>query len=130
MGLAGVAAQLSAGADQLRASAARLAGAVPRRGRVRAGPDRDRGRAGVRFLRPRSTGGLALRFFVLAILVIGSVAATAAVAGLLQVQNLVNDISFNKAIKSSQVKVPAAGAPQTILLIGSDHRVSVPLQVA
>jgi polyisoprenyl-teichoic acid--peptidoglycan teichoic acid transferase len=77
----------------------------------------------MRFLRPRSTGGLALRFFLLALLVVGSVAATTAVAGLLQVQNLVNDISFNRAIKSDQIKVPAAGAPQTILLIGSDHRV-------
>ncbi|HEX5192714.1 MAG TPA: LCP family protein [Solirubrobacteraceae bacterium] len=77
----------------------------------------------MRFLRPRSTGGLALRFFLLALLVVGSVAATTAVAGLLQVQNLVNDISFNRAIKSDQIKVPAAGAPQTVLLIGSDHRV-------
>ena len=77
----------------------------------------------MRFLRPRSTGGLALRFFLLALLVVGSVAATTAVAGLLQVQNLVNDISFNRAIKSDQIRVPAAGAPQTILLIGSDHRV-------
>jgi polyisoprenyl-teichoic acid--peptidoglycan teichoic acid transferase len=77
----------------------------------------------MRFLRPRSTGGLMLRFLVLALLVVGSVAATTAVAGLLQVQNLVNDISFNRAIKSDQIRVPAAGAPQTVLLIGSDHRV-------
>ena len=60
----------------------------------------------------------------------GAVAATTAVAGLLQVQNLVNDISFNKPIKSSQIKVPAAGAPQTILLIGSDHRAGTPYRDA
>jgi LCP family protein required for cell wall assembly len=82
----------------------------------------------VRLLRPKSTGGLALRFFLLAVLVTGSVAATAAVAGLLQVQSLVNDISLNPSIKSSQIKVPAAGAPQTILLIGSDHRVGEPFK--
>ena len=84
----------------------------------------------MRFLRPRSTGGLVLRFFLLALLVVGSVAATTAVAGLLQVQNLVNDISFNREIKSDQIKVPAAGAPQTILLIGSDHRAGEPFKKA
>ena len=84
----------------------------------------------MRVFRPRSRGGLAFRFFLLAVLVTGSVAATAAVAGLLQVQNLVNDISFNKAIKSNEIKVPAAGAPQTILLIGSDHRVGEPFKDA
>jgi LCP family protein required for cell wall assembly len=84
----------------------------------------------MRVFRPKSRGGLAFRFFLLAVLVTGSVAATAAVAGLLQVQNLVNDISFNKAIQSNQIKVPAAGAPQTILLIGSDHRVGEPFKDA
>jgi LCP family protein required for cell wall assembly len=84
----------------------------------------------MRVFRPKSRGGLAFRFFLLAVLVTGSVAATAAVAGLLQVQNLVNDISFNKAIQSNAIKVPAAGAPQTILLIGSDHRVGEPFKLA
>jgi polyisoprenyl-teichoic acid--peptidoglycan teichoic acid transferase len=84
----------------------------------------------VKVFRPRSRGGLAFRFFLLAVLVTGSVAATAAVAGLLQVQNLVNDISFNKAIQSNEIKVPKAGAPQTILLIGSDHRVGEPFKLA
>ena len=84
----------------------------------------------MRVFRPRSRGGLAFRFFLLAVLVTGSVAATAAVAGLLQVQNLVNDISFNKAIQSNAIKVPAAGAPQTILLIGSDHRAGEPFKLA
>ena len=84
----------------------------------------------MKLFRPKSTPALAFRFFLLAVLVTGSVAATAAVAGLLQVQNLVNDISFNKAIKSNQIKVPAAGAPQTILLIGSDHRAGEPFKDA
>jgi anionic cell wall polymer biosynthesis LytR-Cps2A-Psr (LCP) family protein len=76
--------------------------------------------------RPRNGVGLAGRFLLLGVVVTAAVAATTAVAGLLQVQNLVNDISFNKPIKSNQIKVPAAGAPQTILLIGSDHRAGTP----
>jgi polyisoprenyl-teichoic acid--peptidoglycan teichoic acid transferase len=84
----------------------------------------------VRLFRPRSSLGLAGRFLLLALIITGAVAATTAVAGLLQVQNLVNDISFNKAIKSNEIKVPAAGAPQTILLIGSDHRAGEPFKDA
>jgi polyisoprenyl-teichoic acid--peptidoglycan teichoic acid transferase len=76
----------------------------------------------MRLFRPRSSLGLAGRFLALTIVVIGAVAATTAVAGLLQVQNLANDFGIHTAIKSSAIKVPAAGAPQTILLIGSDHR--------
>jgi polyisoprenyl-teichoic acid--peptidoglycan teichoic acid transferase len=76
----------------------------------------------MRLFRPRSSLGLAGRFLVLTIVVIGAVAATTAVAGLLQVQNLANDFGIHTAIKSKAIKVPAAGAPQTILLIGSDHR--------
>jgi LCP family protein required for cell wall assembly len=76
----------------------------------------------MRLFRPRSSLGLAGRFLVLTIVVIGAVAATTAVAGLLQVQNLANDFGVHVAIKSKAIKVPAAGAPQTILLIGSDHR--------
>ena len=45
----------------------------------------------MRLFRPRSSLGLAGRFLVLTIVVIGAVAATTAVAGLLQVQNLAND---------------------------------------
>ena len=76
----------------------------------------------MRLFRPRSSLGLAGRVLALTIVVIGAVAATTAVAGLLQVQNLANDFGIHTAIKSSAIKVPAAGAPQTILLIGSDHR--------
>jgi polyisoprenyl-teichoic acid--peptidoglycan teichoic acid transferase len=84
----------------------------------------------VRLFRPRSSLGLAGRFLLLAIIITGAVAATTAVAGLLQVQNLVTAISFQKAIQSNEIKVPAAGAPQTILLIGSDHRVGEPFKDA
>jgi LCP family protein required for cell wall assembly len=73
---------------------------------------------------------MAGRFLLLALIITGAVAATTAVAGLLQVQNLVTAISFQKAIQSNEIKVPAAGAPQTILLIGSDHRVGEPFKDA
>ena len=73
---------------------------------------------------------MAGRFLVLTIVVIGAVAATTAVAGLLQVQNLANDFGIHTAIKSKAIKVPAAGAPQTILLIGSDHRAGTSFKTA
>jgi LCP family protein required for cell wall assembly len=84
----------------------------------------------MRLFRPRSSLGLAGRFLVLTIVVIGAVAATTAVAGLLQVQNLANDFGIHVAIKSKAIKVPAAGAPQTILLIGSDHRAGTSFKTA
>jgi LCP family protein required for cell wall assembly len=84
----------------------------------------------MRLFRPRSSLGLAGRFLVLTIVVIGAVAATTAVAGLLQVQNLANDFGIHTAITSKAIKVPAAGAPQTILLIGSDHRAGTSFKTA
>jgi polyisoprenyl-teichoic acid--peptidoglycan teichoic acid transferase len=84
----------------------------------------------MRLFRPHSSLGLAGRFLALTIVVIGAVAATTAVAGLLQVQNLANDFGIHTAIKSKAIKVPAAGAPQTILLIGSDHRAGTSFKTA
>ena len=84
----------------------------------------------MRLFRPRSSLGLAGRFLLLTIVVIGAVAATTAVAGLLQVQNLARDFGIHAAIKSKAIKVPAAGAPQTILLIGSDHRAGTSFKTA
>ncbi len=84
----------------------------------------------MRLFRARTRLGLAGRFLVLTIVVIGAVAATTAVAGLLQVQNLANDFGIHVAIKSKAIKVPAAGAPQTILLIGSDHRAGTSFKTA
>ena len=51
-------------------------------------------------------------------------------AGLLQVQDIANDFGIHTAIKSEAIKVPAAGAPQTILLIGSDHRAGTSFKTA
>jgi polyisoprenyl-teichoic acid--peptidoglycan teichoic acid transferase len=82
----------------------------------------------MRLFRPKSSLGLAGRFLLLTIVVIGAVAATTAVAGLLQVQNLADDFGIHTAITAPGIKVPAAGAPQTILLIGSDHRAGTPVK--
>jgi polyisoprenyl-teichoic acid--peptidoglycan teichoic acid transferase len=76
----------------------------------------------MRLFAPKSRGGLAARFFFASLIVIGSVAAATAVAGLLQVQAVVNVLRIHPGITSKYIKLPAPGAPQTILLIGSDHR--------
>ena len=71
---------------------------------------------------PRTRGGVLWRGLLAAVLVIASVAATTAVAGLLQVKNLVNDLKLGGAIKGVQVTLPQPGQPETLLLIGADHR--------
>jgi polyisoprenyl-teichoic acid--peptidoglycan teichoic acid transferase len=76
----------------------------------------------MRFWHAKSQLGLWMRFLAAAVIVIAAVATTTAVAGLLQVQNVVNTLNLEPGIKSKYIKVPAPGAPQTILLIGSDHR--------
>lgn len=76
---------------------------------------------------PRSRSGIVWRIVAAAVLVIGATAATTAVAGLLQVNTLVGDISIgNGGVKVKQLVLPTPGAPQTILLIGSDHRAADP----
>jgi LCP family protein required for cell wall assembly len=72
---------------------------------------------------PRTRGGALLRFALAGVLMITCVAAATAVAGLLQVQNIVNALNGDKAIKVSEIQdLPALGAPETILAIGTDRR--------
>ena len=71
---------------------------------------------------PRTRFGMAWRFTLAGVLLICAAAATTAVAGLLQVKTIVGEISVNPGIVTKQISLPAAGAPQTILIIGSDHR--------
>jgi polyisoprenyl-teichoic acid--peptidoglycan teichoic acid transferase len=78
------------------------------------------------FLVPKSKAGMLWRIFFAAIIMIGCGAATTAVAGLLQVNTLVQIIQVSQPIKSKRIKLPPPGAPQTILLIGSDHRPRTP----
>ncbi|HWD84570.1 MAG TPA: LCP family protein [Solirubrobacteraceae bacterium] len=71
---------------------------------------------------PKTRGGALWRFLLASVLVVGFVAGTTAVAGLLEVQNIVNDFNLTPALKNARVTLPPSGAPQTLLLIGSDHR--------
>jgi LCP family protein required for cell wall assembly len=71
---------------------------------------------------PKSRGGALWRFAAAAVIVIAFTAATTAVAGLLQIKQIVGDLDLTPALKHVPVVLPPAGAPQTILVIGSDHR--------
>lgn len=75
---------------------------------------------------PRSRRGMLLRFALAGFLVIGAVGATTAVAGLLQFKQIATYLSVTPALPHAQVTIPNPGSPQTILLIGSDHRAGEP----
>jgi LCP family protein required for cell wall assembly len=82
----------------------------------------------VRFLRPRSRGGMLGRTLLAAVLVAGSCAGAVATAGLLQVNTIVNIIKVHPGITTRQLKLPKPGKPQTLLIIGSDHRYHEPFR--
>jgi LCP family protein required for cell wall assembly len=71
---------------------------------------------------PKSRGGALWRFALAALIVVACVTTTTAVAGLLQIKQFVTYLSATPALKNAQVVVPNPGQPQTILIIGSDHR--------
>jgi len=75
-------------------------------------------------LLPRTRAGALWRALLSAVIVIGFVAGTTAVAGLLQIKQVASDFHAHKAITgiSKQLALPAPGEPQTLLLIGVDHR--------
>ena len=77
---------------------------------------------------PRSRFGMAWRFVLAGVLVIAASAGATAVAGLLQVKDVVQILSVNPGIVSKQIVLPAAGAPQNLLIIGSDHRAGEPFR--
>ncbi len=81
-------------------------------------------------LRPRTRGGALWRFFLAAVLVITATAGTTAVAGLLQVKNLVDALNVGVVLPHADVTLPPPGAPQTILIIGSDRRAGAPANAA
>jgi LCP family protein required for cell wall assembly len=62
-----------------------------------------------------------------ALIVVAFTATTTAVAGLLQFKQLAKDISGSPAIKQARIVIPQPGNPQTILILGSDHRAGQPL---
>ncbi|MFL5860536.1 MAG: LCP family protein [Solirubrobacteraceae bacterium] len=79
---------------------------------------------------PRTRLGMAWRFVLAGVVVVAASAATTAVAGLLQVKDVVHYLEQNPGIQTHQIQLPAAGAPQTILLIGSDHRAGEPFRLS
>ncbi|HWE32162.1 MAG TPA: LCP family protein [Solirubrobacteraceae bacterium] len=70
----------------------------------------------------KTRAGSLWRFAAAAAIVIAFAAVTTAVAGLLKVKDIVNDLNLTPALRHADVQLPAPGAPQTLLLIGSDHR--------
>jgi polyisoprenyl-teichoic acid--peptidoglycan teichoic acid transferase len=79
---------------------------------------------------PRSRGGMLWRFVLAAVVIIAATAATTAVAGLLQFKQLAVDLSVQPALKNAKVTLPAPGSPQTLLIVGSDHRAGEPYSAA
>ena len=79
---------------------------------------------------PSSRRGMWWRFALGAVIVIVFTAATTAVAGLLQFKQLASDIGGQPAINAARVTIPEPGDPQTILIIGSDHRAQDPISAA
>jgi polyisoprenyl-teichoic acid--peptidoglycan teichoic acid transferase len=80
---------------------------------------------------PRSRAGMLVRFALAAFIVIGAASATTAVGGLLQFKQIATYLSVTPALpKSAQVTIPNPGQPQTLLLIGSDHRAGTPFSSA
>lgn len=74
----------------------------------------------------RGRGRMWLRFLLAAVVVVVMTAGVTATGALLEVQGFVNDLKKGGTIAGlGHVVTPAdAGEPQTILLIGSDHRAS------
>ena len=76
---------------------------------------------------PSSGRGMLWRSALGALIVVAFTATTTAVAGLLQFKQLAKDISGSPAIKQARIVIPQPGNPQTILILGSDHRAGQPL---
>jgi polyisoprenyl-teichoic acid--peptidoglycan teichoic acid transferase len=85
----------------------------------------------VRRLIPKSRTGTFVRFTLACVIVIAFAATATAVAGLLQFKQIATYISLTPALpKSTPVTIPNPGDPQTLLLIGSDHRAGTPFSSA
>ena len=83
----------------------------------------------MRRLIPKSRGGSLVRSLVAGVLVIAFAATATAVAGLLQVKEITHYLDATPALPVSKaVTVPNPGSPQTILLVGSDHRAGEPFR--
>ncbi len=70
------------------------------------------------------------RFLLAGFIVIAFAAATTAVAGLLQINTFTQYFNVNPSIRNAEVTIADPGNPQTILVIGSDHRAGEPFKSA
>ena len=71
---------------------------------------------------PTTRWGVAWRALLAFVIIVACAAGASATAGLLQVKAIVDVINLQRAIKTDQLSVPAPGKPQTLLLVGVDHR--------
>ena len=83
----------------------------------------------MRFI-PDSRRGMLWRFALGAVIIIAFTATTTAVAGLLQFKQFTDYLSLSPVIKNAAVSVADPGNPQTLLLIGSDHRAGEPFSAS
>ncbi len=80
---------------------------------------------------PRTRLGMAWRFVLAGVLVVSAAAATTAVAGLLQVKDVVAHISQNPGISDEADRAaPSQASPRPSCIIGSDHRAGEPIRLA
>ena len=79
---------------------------------------------------PSSRGGALWRFALAAAIVVAFTATTTAVAGLLEFKQIATYVAATPAIRHARVTVPTPGNPQTILILGSDHRAGEPQSAA
>jgi LCP family protein required for cell wall assembly len=79
---------------------------------------------------PSTRGGALWRFAAGGLIVVVFTATATAVAGLLQFKQLAKEIAGLPPIKHASVVIPQPGDPQTILIVGSDHRAGEPQSAA
>jgi LCP family protein required for cell wall assembly len=73
-------------------------------------------------LMPDTRWGVAWRGLLAFVIIAGCAAGATATAGLLQVKQFVDVLNTQNPIRSKQLVLPAPGAPETLLLVGVDHR--------
>lgn len=73
-------------------------------------------------LMPRTGWGVAWRGLVAFVVVIACAAGATATAGLLKVNDIIGKLNLSKALPTKQLVLPAPGQPETLLLVGVDHR--------
>ncbi len=73
-------------------------------------------------LMPRTRFGVVWRGVVAFFVVVACAAGATATAGLLKVNDIVQKLDLTKPLATKQLVLPAPGQPETLLLVGVDHR--------